>query len=87
MNLLELSLNELKQGYHEQNQQLHCNYCDCVFPLMQKESPELMAAHLKTLHGPNHLQLIQLDSKYNNNHNSDIENNKCITPPMKNCIK
>lgn len=65
MNLLELSLNELKQGYHEQNQQLHCNYCDCVFPLMQKESPELMAAHLKTLHGPNYLQLIQLDSKYN----------------------
>lgn len=73
MNLLELTLTEIEQGWHHTDTALVCNYCDAtfaddqVFPVGDGFYPaaKMIQYHLATVHPQAIDELIRTDSKYN----------------------
>jgi hypothetical protein len=66
VNLLELSQNELSQGWHVQGDNLHCNYCPFSLAQSEPAAKPHLATHLLTVHQSNLQALLDLDIKYNN---------------------
>lgn len=73
MNLLELTLTEIEQGWHQTDTAFVCNYCgasfanDQVFPVEDNFYPaaKMIRHHLTTVHPQAIDDLINTDSKYN----------------------
>lgn len=62
LDLTQLSITELTQGFHQQQQLLCCNYCQITFPITDQV---LMTSHLVTAHGGAKHALLTLATKYN----------------------
>jgi len=63
MDLTQLSVTDLIQGWHATTSAQCCNYCDANWPL---ETPTAdVQQHLNVVHGGNQTQLIHLNSRYN----------------------
>jgi len=63
MNLANLSLTDLKNGWHSTETGFACNYCQATWP--QTSSPQQRQEHLELVHGGNRAQLLHLKSRYN----------------------
>lgn len=63
MDLANLTVTDLKQGWHLASNQRACNYCNATWSL---ETPQTtIEDHLTIAHNRNLTQLIHLDSRYN----------------------
>ncbi|KAF1296893.1 hypothetical protein BAU15_14410 [Enterococcus sp. JM4C] len=67
MDLLQIGLNELGQGYQISPNLIACNYCQTEYPYEKQPNEAIarMKEHLVTVHKGSQQALVALDSKYN----------------------
>lgn len=63
MDLTNLTIDDLKRGWHQTATALSCNYCDASWE--PSTAIETIEQHLTIVHGGNQSSLIHLDSRYN----------------------